>query len=483
MNKSFFIFIGILSISAAENHWNVEEEEEVGVLTSKNFDSFIAEHKYVFVKFYAPWCGHCKSMAPGYSNVAKRMKEEENGVPIVKVDATVETELAKRFEVQGFPTLKFFINGKPIDYKGAREEEDIFNWIQKKTGPSAILLNLSEIEKIEAENVSVIFILPSENQASLEDFNTLAASYEKIRFFYTHDESLKERYAADKEYVFVVYRNFDDGRKILMNSESPSLADMKTFVDSFRFPLIMDFDQEAAERIFGEEQSVAFFFSDNVQESLLVEHFKKVAEEYKKDLIFSISKISVDLGAKLCEFLGVTAENKDQVRLIRFVGGNLQKFKCPNNSIEELKNCVEDFKNNKLTPYFKSEQAPAENNDAVKVVVGDTFQKIVLDSDVHVLVEAYAPWCGHCKKLAPIYEELAKKIAILKDILIVKMDASANEHPSIEVKGFPTIKFFKKGSKDTPIDFEGERTLEGFLSFLTTQTGMKLDTGIPTPEL
>lgn len=63
----------------------------------------------------------------------------------------------------------------------------------------------------------------------------------------------------------------------------------------------------------------------------------------------------------------------------------------------------------------------------MKVVVGKNFREVVLDNDKDVLVEFYAPWCGHCKKLAPIYEELAEKLAHNTNIVIAKCDATANE--------------------------------------------------------
>ena len=65
-------------------------------------------------------------MAPDYSKLAERMKTEEDGVPIAKVDATVEKELAEKFQIQGFPTLKMFINGEPVDYNGERTEDGIY---------------------------------------------------------------------------------------------------------------------------------------------------------------------------------------------------------------------------------------------------------------------------------------------------------------------------------------------------------------------
>lgn len=61
------------------------------------------------------------------------------------------------------------------------------------------------------------------------------------------------------------------------------------------------------------------------------------------------------------------------------------------------------FLNGKLKPYYKSEPIPEINTEAVRVVVGDTFEEMILESQKYILFEAYAPWCGHCKKFEPIY--------------------------------------------------------------------------------
>jgi len=103
----------------------------------------------------------------------------------------------------------------------------------------------------------------------------------------------------------------------------------------------------------------------------------------------------------------------------------------------------------------------------VKVVVAKNFDQIVLDPSKDVLLEFYAPWCGHCKQLAPIYEQLGSELASNPSIVIAKIDATSNDvSPKLGIRGFPTIKLFPANNKQAPIDYEGDRTMDDLKRFI-----------------
>jgi len=84
-----------------------------------------------FIKFYAPWCGHCTNLIPTWEKLAKAIADdyEDEGINIAKVDATAESMVKDRFKVSGFPDLKYFADRKMYNYNGGRTLEDLLEFI------------------------------------------------------------------------------------------------------------------------------------------------------------------------------------------------------------------------------------------------------------------------------------------------------------------------------------------------------------------
>ncbi|KAG0057446.1 protein disulfide-isomerase precursor [Gryganskiella cystojenkinii] len=428
---------------------------DVIVLNQKNFASTVPSEKLILVEFYAPWCGHCKALAPEYEIAATELKE--HSIPIAKVDCTVETDLCQEHGIQGYPTLKVFREGVATDYSGPRKADGIVSYLKKQTLPALSELTADTVSAFSvSDRVVIVGVLPkdSEKRAVLEKVaNELRDEY----VFGVVEES------EDTKSGIVLYKKFDEGKNVLDGDfDAESLT---AFIRTNAVPIMDEIGPSNYATYMEAGIPLAYFFFSSPEDKTKFADVETVAKEYKGKVNF------VYIDAKK---FGAHAANLNLKEswpafgVQNVVSG--AKFPLDQDtelSIEKIKALVEGVLAGTVEASVKTEAVPETNDGPVKVVVGSQYSEIVEDQEKDVLIEFYAPWCGHCKNLAPIYEEVG---ALYKgsNIVVAKMDATANdlpEHLPFKVEGFPTIKFRKAGSSEY-IDFEGQRDKESFVKFL-----------------
>nr|AMM62653.1 conotoxin-specific protein disulfide isomerase (cspdi) [Conus geographus] len=445
----------------------VEQDEKVYVLKTTNFDNFIKENEFVLVEFYAPWCGACKNLAPVYHEVAGKLMDEGSNIKLAEVDVTAETDLADKFNITGYPTIKFFISGEPMEYTGGRQTSNFINWLKKKTGPPAKDVKTSEEAKtfIDSDEVIVMGFFKDQEGKGAAAFKKIAAEIEDVSFGITSEDSVFKEHKMKKDGV-VLFKKFDEGRNDF--SGDFEKAAMSKFVKDNRLPLINEFTQEIAEKLFtGDVQNYLMLFVKKEEAKDTLDTFKAAAGEFKGKVLFIYLDTANKESEQIMEFFGLKAADTPAMRLI-YLGEDLAKYKPESDSLDKstMTKFVQDFLDGKLKPYLKAEEVP-EDWDAqpVKVLVSKNFKEVAMGKSKAVFVEFYAPWCGLCKELAPIWDQLGEKFKDSKDIIIAKMDSTANELEEVQTEGFPTLKYFPKGS-DEIIRYDGKRTLEELTKFV-----------------
>jgi len=182
------VLLAFVAISSA----NVQK------LTDANFDKVVGAGVPAFVEFFAPWCGHCKALAPEYEIVGQNFAKYTSSVGVASVDCDANGDLCKRFEVTGYPTLKFFNkDGTDESYQGGRTADDITSFISSKTGlkvggskaPSKVVeltpSNFDEIALDESKNVLVEFFAPWCGHCK-----KLAPEWEKLALAYANEPKI-----------------------------------------------------------------------------------------------------------------------------------------------------------------------------------------------------------------------------------------------------------------------------------------------------
>ena len=357
-----------------------------------------------------------------------------------------------------------FRNGKRSDYTGGRTTDTIVTWISKKTGPvseevSCHVLN----DKVADSKLNLVYFGDFSGEV-FDQFMTAARNSENYLFFHAAGECAKAH--GGKHNSLTIFRSFD--KSPLHYEGDASSASVQSFMDKSSIPQLIEFSEDYIEPIFGKGNPAVILFT-NDKEASFNKVFSQAAGELQGEILFVVSGTENGIQQRLAEFVGVDAAQAPTIRLLA-PGEEMRKFvfhgQLSTLTVNSIKEFIQDFKAGTLRAHMKSEPEPTNLPGQVTVIVGTTYDKIVNDPTKDVLVKFYAPWCGHCKTLAPIWDELAAHVAGNEDLVIAKFDATANEAAGVSIKGYPTLKFYPKDNK-SGIDFSGDRDLESFKKWLS----------------
>jgi protein disulfide-isomerase-like protein len=469
------------------------------------------KHSVVFFTTNSEWCTACKEGLEQFTKVAKAFKNERT-VVFGKVDVLESANEAAKYDIDGLPVILLFTTdnkAEPQTYNGASDARDIFRFVNahakskaaeppaSKTkrpllrpmkSPVVTLTDTTFKNAIAKKNHFVMFMAPwcghcKRQYPLVED---LAARFKDEKNMVIAKLDANKYREIGNEYDikgFPTFKLFIKGQAEDFSGGS-TLRAFTRFINEKAGTTVAPPPPTEEERLAELPSNVTALTDDSfdqiVQDTtkhVLVEfyapwcgHCKALTPIYEQAALAYQPYVNDVVIAKLDATAHPKAAEKFGVKGYPTIKFFSQSNKDPEdyNSGRDLISIVE-FLNKKTginveIPLHAEEQDPNSN---VYALSDKDFNKLVMDTEKDVLVEFYAPWCGHCKMLAPIYEELGKKLEDRSDILIAKLDATKHQTSAskFDVKGFPTLKLFTKTNKNG-IDYNGARTLEAMEAFV-----------------
>jgi len=450
---------------------------DVITLTDANFHEEIEKMDLALVKFYAPWCGHCKKLAPEFVNAAKKFKADDTAASLVDVDCTTESKVCSEFGVQGYPTLKIFKNGVASEYNGGRTAADIVKVMAGQAGPASNeIKDLAMAEKLMNARSNLVVGFFKDDKADGFAVFTKAANElrETNKFAHTFCPKIAEKCGRNIGEI-VLFRpklmksKFEE-QQVLYNKEKYTIGLIRNFVKDNGAGLAPVIAPDAAQN-YGYPQIVAIYNVDYDKDPKGTQYWRNrvmlVAEKYAEKHGIKFAVGGKDVWDGFLNEVGLDTDKKSP-HVVAFDSSDAKfimtkEFDPKGVAFTEF---LEDYVGGKLTKHVKSEESPDNSQNANKILTANNFEEII-DGTKDAFLEFYAPWCGHCKSLAPKWEEMAEKLADDENIVIGKMDATANDVPSkFEVSGFPTLYWLPKGKDSKPVKYQSGREVDAMINFI-----------------
>eukprot|EP00808_Paulinella_micropora_P020837 g18496.t1 len=460
-----------------------DKVEHVLVLSQADFDTTTAALSLAIVNFYAPWCAHSKRLAPEYEAAANELWGQ---VPFYKVDCSNEeitkSSLCDRYRVEGFPTIKALNHGnEQATYSGARELASIVRWARKLAASDVTTVQTPEaLEALQAlDELVLLCTFPPESEQA-ERFRALGKALRERAAFALATPPLAQslgveegvvllrRFAGSKETDKIAYTGLVEQEALL------------AFLTEEALPALGAIGPDNYQKYMDRGLPILWVFLDSSKTDASMELLKslKPAAQQLKGKVSAVYLDAVKWRSH-AESFGVSVPSQlPAVALETDIGVRdpHNKFRLPPAtplSAEAVLAWVAKWEAGTLQPHLLSEAVPESNDGPVKILVRSQWKEIVMDPMKDVFVEFYAPWCGHCKEIAPKYAEIAQRLRESKGLVIAKCDATKNNIP-YDISGYPTLVFYPANDKQNPVEYMGERSVDKMIEFLESKATTSL---------
>ncbi|CAD8121482.1 unnamed protein product [Paramecium sonneborni] len=450
----YFLLLALVLIVLSKQE--IQEVDGVLQLSRSNFQQAVDENPRLIVKFYIDTCRYCKKMKPVYIKLAEMLKEY--GFVLGEINAHENKAFTAKNNVKSYPTLKLYKNGVVQDFPNQSDSVDLlFEFALQNAYDQFTNLNTQEEIDLFLKRCNFALLKYVNNDDDLKQFSDENIG---VKFGIVVNPELQQAHSS---------------KYTLYHKELPQPINYDGDIDGLKewiltngFPKVFTFTEE--EFLKAEKDKINLIGVAGVKNSPLHETLKALAELYKNKIRFILINPNLELPNKRFQYL--IKKKAIASNAVYYYNYNTKKTytkEFSDESLETHQKIVETLieeSNNGQEPIKADSDKYFKGDGQVHVLNTENFKEQVYDNPNHVFVKFYAPWCGHCKNLAPIYEELASQLD-RQDIVIAEVDFTVDRIEGIQIQGYPTLIFFKnEGGQKKQIEYEGGRSVEGMKDFL-----------------
>ncbi|NXG05706.1 PDILT protein, partial [Sakesphorus luctuosus] len=320
-----------------------------------------------------------------FAEAARQLKKEAPRIQFGKIDVTHHHDLRKEFNIQAFPTVKFFVNGSrkdAIDCKGVRHASAFITWVKRRTGPSTVLINSTDQAEaiVKADDLAVIGFFRELHNDSVEVFYEIARDVPEMPFGMTASEDVCANYGIQKNTLIVFKKGKPVHNEVLEDGRQNKL-DLVRLIKTFTLDLVTEYNIETSVKIFDVpvENHILLFTPTNSETfDAIYENYKSAAAEFRGKMLFVLVDTDEPRNGRIFEYFRIRDIDVPAVRILNLTSDAKYKMPADEVTVENLKKFCQSYLNGKAKLHLSSEEIPEDwDKMPVKVLVGKNFNNIV----------------------------------------------------------------------------------------------------------
>ncbi|XP_031419280.1 protein disulfide-isomerase [Clupea harengus] len=452
---------------------DIPEDNGLLRLNKGNFDQALKLYQPLLVQFYAPLSGESMGSIMEFSRAAAQLKDAHAAITLAAVDMSKEKALAAELNVTVIPSIRLYLSAdrhNPIICPALRDAEAILTWLKRREGPSAdVIKALSQLKDFsKSHDLAVLGLFRDLEQGAVQVFFSVAAEVPDLPFAVTHSSEVFTHYSIHTDSVLILRKDNLDS-KLEMSSDITK-DDLTDFIRIYEFDLVTEYNGKTGPQILNsvlKNHLVLFINKTEEISTHTLTEFHKTATLFRGQVLCVLIDMEEPRNGRVIEFFRVRFEDAPLVRMVNMTDGQQYQLHTHTVDTHTLTHFTREYLQGNAKPRLQSEPIPADwDQQPVKELVGQNFEAVVFNEKNNVLVLFYAPWSEESRALFPLWEEIAHRFRNHDNMVIARIDTTANDVNIRMTERPPSIKIFPAVYAQRVISYTGDPTADALVEFV-----------------
>ncbi|XP_010748766.1 protein disulfide-isomerase [Larimichthys crocea] len=455
----------------ADRQADESSPEKDGILQLKkgNFRRALRKHKQLLVHFYAPLSAEGHRITEAFEGAAAELQGSDFKLAVI--DVTKEKDLVKELNATGLPSIRLYLSGdkdNPVDCPAPQSSASILTWLGRRAGSAADLI-ISDLSQLDAsEELTVVGFFQELNSEYVGVFYAAAIDLPDVTFVVTQDNEVINKYGLTYDVVLLLKKSkLIQAYKMMPQTSKEELI---IFVTVYQMDPVTEYTGKTATQILTApvlNHALLFVNKSSADFKDIYSAFNTAANAFRLKILFVWVNVDEPRNGRIMEYFRVGAFEAPIIRLVNLTDHVTYHLPSDTLDVETIKKFCQSYLEGKAKPKMQSEPIPdGWDTQPVKQLVGMTLEKVVFNPNKTVFVLFYLPYSQESRALFPLWEELAEALKEREDVVVARIDASANDINLSMHGSYPSLCLFPALYAERMVVYPGKRKVKDLIKFL-----------------